>query len=212
MAVFQISTAKTSFGNLKREISDVPTDTFIEWCNFIAIEAYHLFLGIDSEKYLKSQSYTAITGNQALPTDFDSMQYDGCGFWEVDSDGTQSDRRLTLTGFGSRSKGYYLRGDYVYFTGINGNLSVTLRYAPEFTLFDNLADYFTLGALMTDPEIIPLDHMEVVVNGLDMFYCRWDEDVAMEPAATQKYEASLMSMDPRRTAGAYSVPDYSSNY
>jgi hypothetical protein len=215
MATFTLTDAWNSFSRLKRDLSDVPQSTFIEWMNFIATEAYHtLSLGCDPERFLKSSSYTAIDGSQNLPTDFESVKYNGCGFFEKEADGTQSDRRLVLTNFGSSQKGYYLTDTQVTFTGLPESLPVTLKYSPEITLFTALGDYFTLGKLATDPEIISKDDLEVIVLGLDMFYCRWDEDVEMEPGATQKYEAALNNLAShyRRTPNAYKTEDFSVIY
>ena len=131
----QVSAARTSLLNLKRDLTDVPNATFEEWCSFANQRAYRFLLGIDPGRFFLTQSFTVSTNPQtsALPTAFMNIQSWGSGFFEVDGSGTQTEGRLVRTGFGSQIKGYYIDGTNVVFTGMNNSEVFTLRYVRKIT-------------------------------------------------------------------------------
>jgi len=81
----QLSDLKSSFLRYKRDISDVGTAEFVEWCEYLLYFLYERLKRQDSERFLNKQAYAVLTAPDtfAFPTDMMGMRQDGCGFFEI---------------------------------------------------------------------------------------------------------------------------------
>lgn len=216
MAVFTLQNVQDSFERFKKDISDVPTDLMIEWQNFIARFIYRKLLATDPERYIKTTSFTVTTEPQtsALPSDFRDITPVGCGFYEIDDDGDDTDRRLRRTGFGRRDIGYFISGTNVVFTGIEDGTQYRLRYIPELTVFDALADFWTVDNLSTGVQIIPDEYREHLVKAVDALYTQWDEEPGAESFADARFVRTLSEVieNIRKEPDAYQKADFTIMY
>ena len=213
----QLSTARTSLENLKKDLSDVPQPTFVEWCNFVAREAYNRVTNLDPERYLLQVSFVVSAEPQTstLPTDFRNILPLGCGFFEVDDNGKDSTRKLSRTGFGSHLKGYYIiAGNQVVFTGMNNSQTIRLRYIPQLTQYTQQSDFFTIDGLSTGVEVIEEDYLNYIVKALDTFYTQWDEVPGSESLADFRFVRIMDEMMSTLRTEPYSlsIPDFSNSF
>lgn len=206
---------RTALENRKKDISDVPNDTFIEWCNFIGEAVYDSVKGTDPERFVNtSTTFTVATDPQtnSLPSDFDDIQSWDMGFFEInDSDSKDTDIRLIRTGPGSRQRGYFITGNTdVVFTGINNGTQFRLRYLPIRTDAAALADSFTIDATGSGAVLIPDGKLRFMVAALDTLYTIWDEMPGDEVLADQRFvrQLSLLLSNVRREPDAYGMPDF----
>lgn len=213
----QLSDIYDSFEARKKDISDVETDLFANWMTAIAKFLYDQKRDIDPEQYTSNQLYTVSSEPQisALPTDFMGMQELGTGVYRLDADGKDSEDDLAITNFGSRQRGYYLDGSgNIVFTGISDGAQYRLRYIPKLPRFTAITDYFTLDKLSTGKPFLQDSDIEVLVDGLDVYYSRWDEDSSGEAMADQRWVRGLEGIfdKDRRNPLAISIPDFSDNF
>jgi len=201
------------FTRRKRDTSDVADLTFIDWMNSTVNEVYTMLLGCDPSSFLASASYTAVTGAQALPAYFGSLAYDGCGVWVKQADGTQTDERLAMTNFGNQTRGYWIDGTNINFTGMDASESVTLKYIPKFRPFTLMADYVSSDKTLTGKPYIPDEDIELLTAGCDVQYAIWDMS-GDEGIAAQRFNSLLNSLADsfKTTPKAFSLPDNSSSY
>ncbi len=153
----QISDARTSLKRLKHDIDDIDdvAGTFLEWCNFANRQIYNCLCGIDLNRFVTAQSYTAVTsGPQSLPSDLMTMRGLGLGVFPLDSTGAPTGQRLAPTEFGSRKVGYYFERGNIVFTGIPNPTSYVMRYLPKPVTFTADTEYFTLDGLITGVETV----------------------------------------------------------
>jgi len=80
-----LSEAKTSFTNFKRDITDVPQATFVEWCELLLYFIYERLKGEDPSRFIKETVYYSVTSPDTftLPTDLMDMRQTGCGFYKL---------------------------------------------------------------------------------------------------------------------------------
>ena len=211
----QLQTAYDSFAEYKKDISDVTTAMFIDWCDWLNKFIYNHRLGIEPNKFIISQSYTVTTSpnTQALPVTFRDINKFGCGVYLVDSSGNDTDNSLTITGFGREDQGYYISDTNIVFTGMT-NQTVKLRFIPKITACVALTGYFTLDTLISGKEIIPSDNLDFAIKALDVYYDQWDEDVGMEGIADQRFVRLLddFSRNVPVTPTVYALDDPTLNF
>jgi len=208
----QLQSAYNSYGRFKRDISDVPTATFVEWCDWMNKFAYRYFLGIDAERFITTQSFSISTSpsTQALPATFKSMQPLGCGLFLVDTTGADTPYSLPITGFGSTSPGYYLNGGNIVFTGLQ-NATYTMRFVPKITTLTSLTDYFSVSGAIGGTEIFSDEYLQYVVAAIDVLYTQWDEDLGMEGLSDARFARLLeeYGRNINRSPGVYALDDIS---
>ena len=205
-----------SFARLKKDVSDVPLATFYEWCDWTNKDLYRRLSSVDSERFISEYTYTNPTETSyALPTDFNMMDVWGTGVYFYDSvQGKITEMRLPVTGVGSATLGYYIRGSSIYFTGSQqGTQTYIMRYLPNPTEIDGLTDYFTLDTTSVGKKIVEDEFLQVLVAAIDVLYCQWDEDANAEIYADQRYARLLSEMEgnTRRTPAVFGITS-SSNY
>lgn len=211
----QVQTARNSLEDRLKDLTDVDTDTFVGWCDFINKRAYNFMLGIDPTRYFSTQSYVVATMPQtsALPATFRNILPAESGFFLIDN-GVQTDQRLTRTNFGSQEAGYYIDGTNVVFTGMEASDTYALRFIPEITQIDALTDWFTVSTAQAGIEIIPDEYLEFLVSDLVVLYHSWDEESGAESLADFRFTRLLgeMGRNVKREPNTYSIPNFASNF
>ena len=210
----QLLTARTSLENLKKDISDVPSGTFLQWCQFISDQVYRSLIATDSERWIQETtiSVTAGTETYALPVDFRDISAYGCGLYLIDTNGKNQEQRLTRTNFGFPEVGYYISGANIVLTpNPVVDTSYRLRYIPKGPVFSSVSDYFTIDKLSTGAEIVPDEFLIYLRNALDAQYGAWDEDVGAEGLSDQRFVRAMDELirNVRREPDAYGLPDFS---
>ena len=210
MSAFLLNDFRDVFERRKRDISDVDTDVFLEWCNFAARFLYRRLKEVDPEQFVSTQNYTSITsGSQALPTDFKSIRPKNMGLFELDASNSLNGGKLTMTGPGSEEKGYYISGGSIVFTGIPSATSFQLRYIPKLTKFTDLStEYFTMDGTSGGTIILDDEYEDELVSIFDVLYERWDRNTIDEITADQRMVRALSEIleDIRRDVDVYTVP------
>lgn len=214
---FTLTEVQTSFLNLKKDISDVSQQIFIEWNNFTARFIYRKLRATDPERFIDQSntfSVSAMPQTSALPLDFRDINPEGCGFFEIDKDGKDTQRRLPPTGFGRMDQGYYISKGNVVFTGIEDGTQFRLRYIPELVDFTALGEYWTLDGLVTGVEIIPDEYRKYIVDAINVLYVQWDEDFTVEAIIDQRFVRALNEViqEVRKEPDAHQIPDFSSSF
>lgn len=133
-----------------------------------------------------------------------NIQPKGCGFFQIDQNGDQTEWLLPQTGFGSTEQGYYITGGNVVFTGIDNITQFTLRYIPILTTL----------TLMTETLILDEIYLEAVRNDLANFYQEWDENPGAESLANFRFVRTLneLANTIKKAPDSWSIPDFSSSY
>lgn len=207
MAALTLNQARTSLENLLKDISDVSQQNFIEWGNFANRQIYNFIVGIDPERFINSTStYTVTTSptTSALPATFMSIQPMGCGFFEIDQNGVDTDIALPVTNYGSALKGYYIKGTNVIFTGINSSTQFRLRHIPTLTTL----------TLMTETIILDEIYLEAFRDDLARYYQLWDEATGAESLADFRFARTLNELADTIKKGpdAWALDDFSSSF
>ncbi len=165
-----VAEARTEFYKRKKDISDIDLigGTFMQWCNYVNRFLYRELTNIQPEQYINTATYTLIAGapNYAVPSDFQDINPQGTGLYEINEAGVDTDRRLPLTGFGSTKTGFYLNSFSITFTPVPTTArSFRLRYIP---LLPELT-------LETENMVIPRQYSYLLMDLLDSCYNLWDE-------------------------------------
>lgn len=206
MANITGNVARNSLLLLLKDLSDVSQETFLQWLNFANRQFYNFIIGIDPERFITSTTYTvsATPQTNALPANFMNIQPKGCGFFQIDQNGNQTEWTLTQTGFGSSQMGYYITGGNVVFTGMDNITQFTLRYIPLLTTL----------TLMTETLILDEIYLEAVRNDLNTLYQQWDEQVGAESVADFRFVRTLneLANTIKKAPDSWSIPDFSSSY
>jgi len=163
-----LSTVRTRLENRLKDISDIDDATLFQMATDLNQHLFNEMFSLDPERFITTQSYTVTSSpsTQALPSDFRDVQEDGCGFFIQQEDGDAGDDELTLTGYGSEDRGYYINGTNVVFTGINDSITVVLRYVPTLDDIDSTSDTF----------VVPDENKELLLEGMVLYYYRYEED------------------------------------
>jgi len=202
-----ITEAKTLLENLKKDISDVSDATFINWCNNINNFAYKIMCGVDPERFISTSTVSVVSGTStyALPATFKSIDYQGCGVFDLDGNSQPVDTaRLPLTGAGSSTVGYYISGSNLCITPQpSASDTYTLRFIPSLTQLTSTSDSLC----------IPDEYEEYVTRALDVQYCIWDEDKNSEVFADARFQRALseFAKDVKKAPFTASLPNIS-NY
>jgi len=179
--------------------------------------AYDHVKGTDPERFVDtSNTYTVSSNPQtsALPSDFNDIQEWGCGFYEIDSNGKDTNKRLVRTGPGVQTAGYYISGTNVIFTGIDDSTQFRLRYMKERTEFTDTSDYFTIDGLSTGAVLIPDGKKRYLNAAIDVLYNIWDEMPGDEAFADARFVRQLDQLlsHVRKEPDAYALQDFSTYY
>lgn len=186
------------FARYKKDVSDVITALFIDWCDTVDKDLYRRLGSVDPERFISEYTYTNPTATSyALPAGFNMMDVLGTGLYFYDSvQGKITDKRLPVTGPGSALLGYYISGSNIVFTGEGqGTQTYIMRYMPSPTAIDAMTDYFTIDTLSNGKVIIEDEFIDVLVKAVDVQYCQWDEDTQAEANASQRYAQVLSDME-----------------
>lgn len=213
----QLSSIKTSFGYLKKDISDVSDALFVEWMNNIMAFVYKKVAGASPDKMLSTYTISVNSGttSYALPADFGDMDTIGTGLYPVDSNGDIGEYPLAYTGYASVNNGYYISDTNIVLTPKpTASTTYVLRYLPATPVFTSTADYFTVDKLSTGKPVVDTEEREYLIRALDVQYSIWDEDLGIEGVADQRFVRILSDMlsRARSTPGSYNLTDYSFNY
>lgn len=202
-----VDQALTSFQRLKKDISDVPQATFIEWCDYLNQFVYRELESTDPERYIIEYTLTTNPGQQAysLPGDFRDVTQWGTGIYQTDQRGVRLETRLARTGFGSQTLGYYIKGSSLYLTPIPRISYVyILRYIPLNASLTSLSDSTQ----------IPTEYLNYVIKALDVFYNQWDEQPDAEGLSDSRFARVLDELIRaiRKESDSYGFLDYSTTF
>jgi hypothetical protein len=218
MASIQLSAAFNQLEYRLKDISDVGTNTRLQWANQVNLFIYRELVKEDPEKYISEDTVniTANTNAYALPSDFMHVNAWGCGLFEPDSSGNETNRRWTLTSFGSPKTGYYIEGSNLVLTPDpypNAD-TATLRYIPNPTRFTATTDYFTQDGNTGGTIIIDDLYMDYLVNALQVQYMIWDDDPSLESLSDIRFVRALNELlaNVRREPTVYMLPEISEIY
>lgn len=203
----QLSSAKTEFGYMKRDIHDVDDNTWLAWSRYIQNYIYRKLVETDPSWFVTTQSYTVQNGTQNLPNNFKNIRPQGTGFYLVDNSGNVTNTKLSEVPYGSNQQGFYIVGNTVVFSGFSNSQPYILRYVPTISQFTSVSDYFTTDLLSSGIAVIPDDMMEYLIQAYDVFYGQWSDDPSAEQGADFRYTRVLdeLLMEIRRTPGVYSI-------
>jgi len=122
----------------------------------------------------------------------------------VDVYSVLTNTRLDPVVLGSTSKGYFITGSNVVFTGHSTTDIYTLRYLPKATEITAIGDDL----------IIPDEYIDYVLKAIDCRYSLWDEDPRMESLSDFRFARVLSDIaeNINRDVPDYSLEDYSDSY
>lgn len=181
--MINIQTVYDKFLLYKKNLGDVSTELFLDWCDEVNRFAYRILYGQDPNRYLVDYTInvSANTTTYALPTDFLNIEPIGAGVY-VNANGLPYPMPLAKSSFGNLNIGYYLTNGNIVFTPIPQNSQViTLRYIPILTTLTSF----------TDEMVIPDDFIAYVRYALDVLYSQWDEDFSAEGITDARYQRAL---------------------
>jgi len=183
-----VAQARTGLENRKKDITDVSSSVFLEWCNTINNFAYRHLIGTDPERYISETTISVVSGTSDydLPATFNNVQVLGTGLYERDSNNIAIDtQRLPVTGVGSQQYGYYISGAYITITPTPASsYTLSLRYIPNLTQLTATSDSL----------VIDQPYLLYVINALDVLYSIWDEDKNNEAFADARFVRSLSEL------------------
>ncbi len=209
--------------NQLKDITDVPTTTFVQWCQYVNAFVYRYLLGTDPDRYILEKSFTLVEGQTtyALDSDFRDMSTWNTGFFLTSPQPALSNtyitqpQRLPLSGPGQQTFGYYIsRGNFI-FTGQGWQTQVlTKRYSPTITPLIALGDFFTMDGTDDGIVIIPYEYLQAIVYALVQQYMVWDEEPGSESYADARFVRALNELceNIRRQPSAMGMPDFSQIY
>lgn len=196
--MIQLQDVYDSFSRNKQDISDVDTDTFIEWCNFAHKYIYKKLKKIDPERVIQEQDYHVASPpeNDSLPDDFRDINQTTCGIYVIDSDGNPTDEKIGITGYGRRQIGYYLNGSDIIFTDESETVDkdYMMRYIPKLTSFTALTDYFTIDSTDDSAITVEDEDLEYLVKAVDVLYEQWDQNPGAESVADFRFVRAMGEM------------------
>lgn len=189
-----VQNLKDAFGPYKTDITDVPTDVFMQWVQFMIRFIYDKAKRTDPARYVKTSTIFSLTTSpetESLPTDFSDMNQTVCGLFEYDTaESKLLDKKLGITGVGREDEGFYLEGNSLIFTGCE-NKSFYMKYMPVPPTIDALTDYLTVDASLTGIKIVEDFHLEYLVKALDVLYEQWDRNPTGESLADFRFVRAL---------------------
>lgn len=191
----------------KKDLSDVPQETYLDWCNGVNLWLYRRLSSIDPERYLAEQSYSIVPSDNsyALPVDFQTVGVMGAGLFYTNSTGAITDNKLRETSVGSGQIGYKISGSNVIITPLpQTSQTLIMRYIPKIDVITEMTDNFVLDD----------EYLDQLIDALDVQYDIWDEDTGAEALADQRYVRSLNDImtNYKRYTGAVGVNQHSYMY
>ena len=179
---------RTDFNRLLKDTSDVSSELFNLWLNFISNYIYRVITDQEPERFIVEQSYSITNANltYALPSDFWSINRNRCGLYKLDAN-NKLDKKLVTTQYKDEREGFYININNIYIT-------------PDPTNVDNFADYTAILryipriSQITDPsDEVPLpdEFKEVIEHALKKFYFEWDRNSGEEQLSDQRYVRML---------------------
>ena len=211
--MISLQTTYDAFKAYKKDISDVGVDLFIQWCNYAMSMAYDRITSTTPDKLRKDFPITLSGGgNQtiALPSDFGKMSNWQTGVYLLDNNGLPRST-LAMNNYGESGTGYYLTPTSIVITNApTDTQAAILRYTPKMPVFTSLSDYYTDDKTITGVPIYNDWDLEFTVRAVDIQYTMWDEDIAMEPIADQRFVRILSEMleRQRQTPNVYKIDPY----
>jgi len=190
-------------------IGDVDSTQQLHLASIVNREIRQTLADVDPERVISTDTISVVSGtaSYALPSDFQDIQPDSCGFFLVDANGNATATRKTRTGYGSRKIGYYISGTNAVLTpDPTASETLTLRYIP--TISDFAAD--------TENFAVDERYRNLVRAGLlkeyywqkgsykDADYAFWSSEYANR---TEEFIDTI-----RKEPNAFSIPDNSSSY
>ena len=169
----------TYYTRHKKNLGDVSSDLWLDWCNEINRFAYRVIYGTDPERFISEDTISVVAGDStyALPATFLNMEPYGCGIFKT-SNGDNTEVRLTRTFFGSADYGYYING-------------TTINLTPEPQATDTLKIRFvpTIATMTATSDIlvIPDEFISYAKNAVDVLYNIWDENPGDEALSDQRF-------------------------
>lgn len=212
--LINLTEARQTLLNRKKDLSDVSSTVFIEWCQFVQDFVYRQLKGTDPEQYISTQTIQIASGDTtyALPSDFGQLLTWGTGLFETNPDGTLVDRPLPVQRPGSTLKGYYVHGTNIILTQTpQQSATYILRYTPINDRFTSMSDYFTLDTTSDTQATIPSEYSFYLVNALDVMYTIWDEVPGDEAMADTRFVRCLEELvkNIKKTPAVYNLVDNS---
>lgn len=220
--------------NQLKDLSDVPTATFVQWCEFINEFAYRYLLGVDPERFIKELPFQILNNVSVYPvnSDFHDMQTWDTGFFVTDGNGQNTGIRLPLTSPGSGATsnigvgnnygiwsnivtGYYINGNNFVFTPVpKKDFLLIERYCPNITVLSSMSQYFTVDGTLTGFPIISYEYLNYCVKALATQYMVWDEEPGAESYADARFVRCLDELceNIRRQPQTMGMLDFSQIY
>jgi hypothetical protein len=171
--------------DVKKDVSDVSSAAKLRGINYVNTQFRQRVLEVEPSRVISSSTISQTSGTQAyaLPADFESETYDGCGLFRVDNS-VQTEVKLPYTGFGSQQQGYYIEGSNIYLTPVpTTTATYTLKYIPLQTEITALTDSL--------PSYIDFKYVENVKNALMVWYEYFDQNLGGEAVADQRFVRAL---------------------
>lgn len=213
--LINLTQARQSLLNRKKDLTDVSSTVFIEWCQFVQDFIYRNVKSTDPERFITEYTLNVSSGDAtySLPTGFRDFTDFETGIYKTDSSsGLITPYTLPMTGPGSSTTGFYLSNNTIILTPVpTVDTTYILRYSPTLTRFQFMSDYFTLDTSSNTAATVPSEYMLYVVNALDVMYTIWDEDPGAEGLADARFVRSLNELLNciRKQPDAYGVQDMS---
>lgn len=220
MAALQIQTVFDAYKRYKKDISDISTELFIDWCNYLLQYYFHniVYTSPDSLYATTAVNVTSATARYALPADFGGLKGFGDGLYPQDSSGQINENTaLALTNFGSTQEGFYLdmtTNEIVFTPKPTKTIIYQLKYTPAIPVFDAYTDYFTLDKSETGVIILDSQFRLHILRAIDVFYAQWDEDPGAESVADFRYVRELNDIfeNIRYTPSVFTLPSPSNPF
>lgn len=143
-----VSAAKTEFGVMKHDISDVTDAIFIYWADYLNKLYYNHIAGIDAERLVSSKMYNVTVFPQvsALPTNFKHIRSYQMGFYKLE---------LNKIGFLSQTVNFTVGATL---TGASSGATATITAVTDdgtsgLITYSGLSGTFTPGEIITDSSL-----------------------------------------------------------
>lgn len=167
---YTVGNFTTAYKTWNKNISDIEGDVLLQLLNHVQQHLYRLLYSTQPDLFRTTTTITVSSSpeTESLPADFESIQPYGCGFYEHNSDGTVSSRKLTQVQRGSTSKGFQFTGLFtsVIIYGYTASQTFTLDYIP------------TLAQLTGDSSelFIPVRFEAQLIQEIQQLHSLWAKD------------------------------------
>jgi len=161
-------------------LPDLTDATFLDFANWINEETYKYLYNIQTEDYVVEQTINVLDGTDtySISTAMKNYNLIGTGLFEEGSDIS-----LVQTGYNSKMKGFYKKGNNVVITPVpSTDATLTLRYIPKTTIL----------TAMTDQTVIDAEFTEYLKDMLHVYFYEWSLD-PREVSSRERVQGSLES-------------------